>query len=281
MNMLKQLNDAIAYIEKNLHQEIDLDQAAAAACVSRDSFVRFFSYMTGMTINEYIRRRRLTQAGYELQNTEQRVLDIAVKYGYDSADAFAKAFARQHGMTPTQARRQHAALRVYSPVSFHIYIKGAKEMNYRMVEVNEKQVWGIARKAEVKASERFELEHIMWAAEEDFVPRQICDGFDGVWYGIWNQGEYAIAREKENVTGENLEMRVIPAGAYAAFTTERGVYAGDALPELRAQIFESWLPNSEYRQKEDFELEVYHLCTDRARRQRERYFEIWVPVEKK
>lgn len=281
MNMLKQLNEAILYMEENLCGEISLDEAARKACVTRDSFIRFFSYMTGMTVKEYIRRRRLTEAASELQETDQRILDIAVKYQYESADAFSKAFVRQHGITPTQARNKDASLKVYAPVSFHIIIKGAKEMNFRMIEVKEKEVWGVARKTEVKASERFELEHLMWAAEEDFVPRQICDGFDGVWYGIWNHNEYAITRAQEDVTGENLEKRVIPAGIYAAFTTERGVFAGDALPELRKMIFESWLPNSGYRQVGDVEVEVYHLCTDREKRQRERYFEIWVPVEKK
>ena len=123
MNMIKQLNAAIAYIERNLCEEIDTGEIARIACVSHDSFLRFFSYMTGMTLTGYIRRRRLTEAAYELQRGRERIIDIAAKYGYDSADSFTRAFVRQHGITPTEARRG-GALTICSPVSFHIIIKG-------------------------------------------------------------------------------------------------------------------------------------------------------------
>ena len=92
MGMLKQLNAAIGYIESNLSDEIDLDKVAAIACVTKDSFIRFFSYITGMTLNEYIRRRKLTLAASKLRSGNPKVIDIAVKYGWDSADAFTKAF---------------------------------------------------------------------------------------------------------------------------------------------------------------------------------------------
>ena len=75
---------------------------AQIACVTQDSFLRFFSYMTGMTLNGYIRRRRLSLAAYELRESNIKVIDAAVKYGYDSADSFTKAFVKQHGLTPTQ-----------------------------------------------------------------------------------------------------------------------------------------------------------------------------------
>ena len=90
MNMLRQLNAAMTYIEENLCAELDLDEAAKLACVTADSFARFFSYMTGMTLNEYIRRRRLTLAAQDLRK-DGRIIDIAVKYGYDSAAAFSRA----------------------------------------------------------------------------------------------------------------------------------------------------------------------------------------------
>ena len=87
MNMLKQLNAAIEYIEANLCAEFDLDTAAGIACVTADSFIRFFSYMTGMTLTEYVRRRRLTLAAQDLQHGKTPIIDIAMKYGYDSATA--------------------------------------------------------------------------------------------------------------------------------------------------------------------------------------------------
>lgn len=280
MDIVEQLNKAISYIESALCDEIHLDTVAQIACVTKDSFLRFFSNMTGMTLNEYVRRRRLTLAAHELQGSRCKVIDVAVKYGWDSADAFTKAFIRQHGITPTQARNPYQPLKIYPPASFYIMVKGAKKMDFRIVETREKRVLGISRKIGGTASERFKAEHIMWADDCDHIPAKICDGYDGVWYGIWNKGSYVIARDEENVTGSKLEEHFIPGGKYAVFTTQRGGYAGDELPELHNLIHNSWLPNAGYRQVNDLEVEVYHLWTDRAERREKRYYEIWIPVEK-
>lgn len=280
MDILSHLNNVTQYIENNLTGEIDFDKAAQIACISKDSFFRFFSYMTGMTLTEYIRKRRLSQAVYDLAEESCRIIDIAIKYGYDSADAFSRAFAKQHGISPSSFRKNGGSLKIYPPASFHITIKGAKEMDFRIIDLPETTVYGLSREFGYSAAERFEHERIMWADTEDFVPKKISDGFDGVWYGIWNGGKYAIARKKELATGTNLEKLIIPAGTYAAFTTAKGGYAGDELPQLRDLIFNSWLADSGYRQKGDFELEVYHLATNREERRKNRYYEIWIPIEK-
>lgn len=271
----------MAYIEANLCYDIDFDRAAQIACLTKDGLMRFFSYMTGMPLNEYIRRRRLSLAADELRNSDIRVLDVAVKYGWNSADAFTKTFTRQHGITPTQARDRHAPLKIYPPASFHILIRGAREMNFRIVETEEREVWGLSRDIGGSASGRFEAEHILWADDRDCIPAKICGGYDGVWYGIWRSGSYTIARDGENVTGTGLEKHRIPGGAYAVFTTQRGGYAGDELPRLHDLIHHSWLPSAPHRQIGDLELEVYHLWTDRAERREKRYYEIWIPVAEK
>lgn len=236
--------------------------------------------MTGMSLNSYIRCRRLTLAGYELQDRHSRVIDVAVKYGWNSTDAFTKAFKRQHGITPTQARDSREPLTVYPPASFHIIVKGAKKMNFRILETEEKTVFGVCREIGGTASERFEAEHTLWAENCEWIPSQICQGYDGVWYGIWDRGSYTIARDRENVSGAEVKAYCIPGGKYAVFVTPRGGYAGDELPALHDLIHHSWLPSSGYRQREDFELEVYHLCTDRTQHRKNRYYEIWLPVEK-
>ena len=120
MDMLKRLNAAVAYIEANLCAEFELDTAAGIACVTADSLMRFFSYMTGMTLTEYVRRRRLTCAAHDLSHSGDRIADIAVKYGYDSTAAFSRAFSRQHGITPSAYRKSGGSLKIYPPVSFHI-----------------------------------------------------------------------------------------------------------------------------------------------------------------
>lgn len=152
-------------------------------------------------------------------------------------------------------------------------------MDFKIVEIPEKKVLGISKNVGGTASKRFKAEHIMWADDCEHIPAKICSGYDGVWYGIWNKGSYTIARDKENVSGTGLETHRIPSGRYAVFTTPRGGYAGDELPELHDLIHTSWLPNSGYRQVNDFELEVYHLWTNKAERREKRYYEIWIPIE--
>lgn len=289
MDMLKQLNDAIAYIESNLCDVMDMDRLSQIACVSKDSFIRFFSYMTGMTLNEYIRRRRLTLAAYELQNSDSKVIDVAEKYGWDSADAFTKSFTRQHGITPTQARDMHTSLKIYPPASFYIIIKGAKEMDFRFIEVAETEVYGVSKQFDGEGYKtREELRHIMWSEECDSVPGQICEGnwnqpsnqsYDGIWFGIWHNGGYMIARAKEDTKNTRLEKFIIPSSTYATFKTERGGLAWEEFPKLFELIFDSWLPNSEYKLKDDIIVEIYHLWTDKEKRNKNRYYEVWIPVE--
>ena len=291
MDILKQLNAAISYIESNLCEEIDLDAAAVIACVTKDSFARFFSYMAGMTMNEYIRRRRLSLAAYDLQKNNARVVDVAVKYGWDSADAFTKAFVRQHGVTPTMARNPYEHLKIYPPVSFYIMIKGAKEMDCRIIDIEEMELYGVSKQFDGQGYKtREELRHIMWSEEIDDVPGQICDGkwnqsghhaYDGVWYGIWQYGKYAIARANTDTKEAVLEKHSILSGTYMAFKTECGGLAWEEFPKLFELIFDAWLPSSEYKQKGDIIIEAYHLWTDYEMRNKNRYYEVWIPVERK
>lgn len=291
MNMLRHLNSAIGYIEKNLCDEINLEEAAKIACVTSDSFLRFFSYMTGMTLNEYIRRRRLSLVIYDLQQSNEKIINIALKYGYDSTDAFSRAFKKQHGVTPSAFRRFGGSAKVYPPASFQIIIKGAKEMDFRIIDIKETIVYGVSKEYDTKKySTREALRHSMWDEKCDSVPGKISNGkwnqpqnqaFDGVWYGVWQDGKYMIARERANINNDNLEEATITKGKYAAFTTDRGCRAWEELPKLFELIFDSWLPSSEYELRNSDIVEVYHLWTDYDMRKKNRYFEIWIPITKK
>ena len=288
MDMLRQLNAAIDYLEANLDAAPDLDRAAGIACVTADTFARFFSYMTGMTPTEYVRRRRLSLAAQELRQSETPIVDLAVKYGYDSAAAFSRAFGRQHGVAPSVFRKSGGSLRLYPPVSFHITVKGAKEMDFRMIELENTPVCGVSMPYEGQGyASREELRHRMWSERCEDIPRLLCgDGWnqpgstacDGVWYGVWQNGGYMIARDPSAVRGGGLETRTLPAGAWAAFKTKPGGLAWEELPRLFELIFDCWLPSSGYRQREELVVEVLHLWTDRALRRKKRYYELWVPV---
>lgn len=279
MDILNQLNSAIDYIETHLDTDINMREAAKIACESEDGFKRIFRSLTGMTVNEYIRKRRLSIAVDNLHNGE-KVIDIAIKYGYNSADSFRRAFITQHGITPINVRNSSVSVNIYPPVSFHIKIKGAEKMNFKIVEKEEMIVHGFSKKLDVAADNRWNDECIMWSEKSEHIPEKICSGYNGIWYGIWNKGNYTIARKKEDTQSDNTEKHIIPAGKYAVFTTDRGEYAGDELPKLRDLIINSWLPSSDYIQKADYELEVYHLWSDHTER-RKKYYEIWIPVENK
>lgn len=276
MDILKQITAAIDYIEKNLCGEVDFGELAGIVCVTPDSFMRFFSYMTGMSVKEYIRRRRMTLAAFDLQNSGDRIIDIAVKYGYESGEAFSRAFFKQHHKTPTDIRRFGGTLKIYLPISFEITVKGAEEMSFKLERTVPFEVLGVSETCD--GSEHFEFEHIMWAENEKFTPKRICDDYNGKWFGIWSGSKYFIGRTAENVTAKHLEKQVVPGETYAVFVSGKGGYAGVELPKLRERIFDLWLPSSGYRQKGDFEIEVYHLRSGENRA--ERYYEIWIPVEK-
>ncbi len=290
MDMLKQLNGALSYIEKNLAGEISLEKAAEIACVTQDSFQRFFSYMVGMTLTEYIRRRRLTLAAEELRRDGGRVLDVALRYGYENADAFSRAFSKQHGVTPAAFRKSGGPLKNYPPAAFYIVIKGAKKMNFQIADVQETVVYGLSKEFDEKLyPTREALRYAMWDEKSgEEIPSRLCEGrwnqkgnqaYDGVWYALWRNGRYLIGRERELTQAEGLERQTIPAGKYAVFISEKGGYAGDEIPKLFSLIFDSWLPTSGYRRRGEDIIEVYHLWTDKATRKENRYYEVWLPIE--
>lgn len=281
MDMLQGLNEAIQYLEGTLDNEPDISRASQLAGLTQDSFCRFFSYMTGITVNEYIRRRRLTLAAQTLNENGGKVIDAAMAYGFQSADTFSKAFIRQHGIPPTRARESGAALRIYPPVSFHISVRGAREMNFKLIELRGTALRGISEPCEGAAAERFAQENTMWSLNQDQTMQRICTEGPGIWYGVWNQGRYWIAKPEMEANYATTEPVNVPAGLYAVFTTQRGGRAGDELSKLRQLVFDSWLPSSGYRQTADFELEVYHLYPLEPNEARlRRYYELWIPVTK-
>jgi len=144
MDWLEPMNAAIDYIESHLTDEISYDRAAQIACCSTYHFQRMFSYITKIPLSEYIRRRRLTLAAMELQNGDCKVIDIAIKYGYDSPEAFCRAFKKQHGATPISARDKGVTLKAYQKMTFSIYIKGDVEMNYRIEKCGAFELCGLS-----------------------------------------------------------------------------------------------------------------------------------------
>lgn len=136
MEWLNNLGNAIKYIENHLDDEISYDEVARIACCSTFYFQRVFSYVAGISLAEYIRRRRMSQAAFELQRTDQKVLDIALKYGYSSPTSFNRAFQNIHGVTPIIAKNMGTKLNLYPPIHFSVQITGESAMSYHIDIVN-------------------------------------------------------------------------------------------------------------------------------------------------
>lgn len=278
MNILNELNEACNYIENNIENEIDIKEIARITNQSTDSINRFFVSMLGITIKEYIRKRRLSLAVYDLQNSDEKITDIAFKYGFNSYDSFCKAFLNQHNVTPTQAKNPSCEVNIFPPATFEINVKGAQKIKFKICDLEEFEVYGISKNFNCQSSDRFKQEKEMWSIDYEQYPEKICQGYDGIWYGIFENGKYSIARKKEDVEFNGLEKIKIKSGKYAVFTTDKGGYAGDELSKTHDLIFNSWLKDTQYNIKREYIIEVFHLATDRAKRRKNRYYEIYIPI---
>lgn len=134
MDWIAGIQNAIDYIEDHITEQIDYEKIAAQSFSSCYHFQRIFSIICGFTVGEYIRNRRLTLAGKDLASEHGKVLDIAIKYGYDSPDSFARAFQKFHGILPSEARENGKKLKSFSRLVLKISMEGGTMMNYRIEE---------------------------------------------------------------------------------------------------------------------------------------------------
>lgn len=288
MDWLGQLNDALRYIEENLEGEIDLQKAARLACCSSFHFQRMFSYMAKVPLSEYIRRRRMTKAAFALKNGQERIIDIALRYGYDSPTAFNRAFQSIHGVAPSAARQEGVTLKAYHPISFKIIIRGEAEMNYcieqkeafRIVGVKMESQWTPEKQEGFAAVPRFWAEH----GQKGTIPR-LCGLMDGqpmgvlgVSVGDWqNAGrfEYYIAVSSGQPAPEGMEAYEVPACTWAIFECKGPMPA--AIQSMQARIVTEWLPNSGYRYADAPDIEVY---TEGDQSSPDYTCWIWLPIQK-
>lgn len=149
MDSLASMNQALAYIEEHLMEEIDYREVAKIAYCSEYHFKRMFSFLAGISLSEYIRRRRLSLAALDLKDERLRIVDVAVKFGYSSADSFSRAFQSLHGILPSEARSEHTQLKAYPRMTFQLSVRGGYEMNYRIVEKGPFKVVGFKKRVTI------------------------------------------------------------------------------------------------------------------------------------
>ena len=144
MKWVERLNEAIGYMEEHLTDEIDYEQLGRIACCSSYHFQRMFTYMAGIPLSEYIRRRKMSLAAVDLQGKDMKIIDVAGKYGYNSPTAFNRAFQSIHGIAPSAVRNEGVSVKSFPPVSFKITVKGAEEMNYRIEKKETFRIVGVS-----------------------------------------------------------------------------------------------------------------------------------------
>ncbi|MHA7965035.1 AraC family transcriptional regulator [Paenibacillus sp. CAU 1782] len=288
--MLACLNRALNYIEENLAEDIDLKEAARLADCSEYHFSRMFSFLAGITVSEYIRRRRLTLAALDLQNSELRIVDVAVKYGYNSADAFSRAFQSLHGILPSVVKSHVASLKAYSRMTFQLTIQGGSAMNYRIVEKEPFHIVGIMKRVPIQFNGVNSEISEMWKSLtlNDIAQLKSLSNVEptGLIQASTNfsEGRMEEKGELEHYIGvattmhcpEHLVKLEVPATLWAVFEAI-GPFP-ETLQNVWGRIYSEWFPSVNYELTKGPEIlwnESIDVTSPTYRS------EIWIPVMKK
>ena len=289
MTSLENMNNAVAYIENHLQEKTDYEQISKSACCSVYHFQRMFTYITNIPLSEYIRRRKMTLAAFELQKSDIKIIDLALKYGYDSPEAFTRAFQLLHGITPTSARRSGANIKAYPRISFQITMKGDSEMNYKIVKREAFSVYGIERILDTKDGENLKTIPYFWTeliqsgAFEKLMksanfPSSI-NSVSGYKSMAGTKFPYLICNLKTPLSDTaGYTVVDVPAATWAIFVNEpHSIEASTKeIQELISRVYTDWLPTSSYEIVPGFEFEMYYNTADGKY-----YEEAWLRVEPK
>lgn len=300
MEWITGIQNAIDYIEDHLTEQIDYAEVAREGFSSPYHFQRLFSILSGYTLGEYIRNRRLSLAGMELATGKEKVIDIAAKYGYESPDSFAKAFQKFHGITPSQARSGGVTLKNFSRLSLKISLEGGNVMDYRIVEMEPLVLTGFKRHFTGTPENRKRQDHNMAVSTrmQQYVLQGFAHDCDTVYEVIDKVGDdgydYYIAswipsrfrNDFEEELGEfckQYEQIVIPAGRYLVCETERCQYPTELIGQLRRKAVTEWLPSAGYELAKGAEFDIIHWFYKYGDEKinSSRYTELWLPIVKK
>lgn len=295
MESIQLLQQAICYMEEHLLEDISYEDAAKSACMSSYNFHRTFSFIAGMTAGEYIRNRRLSLAGQELQSTGILVIDAAYKYGYDTPESFSKAFSRFHGVTPRQAKRKGTELHLFNPLAIKITMEGGSIMNYRFDSKGKQRFLTLVR-AFPNVIINDENNHSIpdfWTEcrEKDLVERirQLRPKGKRDLYGLcapalenethFNYGIGVIIDEDTDVS----ELDNILENGYTIWETKPLDYAvfkcygngADCISEIWTKFFKEFVPQTGYAQTDDTDYEFYPEIGEKGV-----FCELWIPVIK-
>jgi len=290
MDSLKNMNDAMMYIEDNLTNEIDFKMVARIAQCSEYHFKRMFSFLAGIPLSEYIRRRRLSLAALELNSSDIKIIDAAMKYGYNSPDSFSRAFQNLHGITPSEARTNGQSLKAYPLMTFQLSIRGGNEMNYRIEQKEAFNIVGIKKRVPIIfEGENPEIAEMWKSLTMEKITRlknlsniepagmvQASANFsDGRMEEKGELDQYIGVATTEKCPEDFTKLEV-PALTWAIFEST-GPFPG-TLQETWGRIYSEWFPSSGYQVTEGPEIlsiKTKDLTSPTVTS------EIWIPVLKK
>lgn len=291
MEWIDRMNNAVDYIELNFTDEISYEKLAQIACCSTYHFQRMFSFITGVPLSEYIRRRRLTLAAFELQTSNIKVIDVAVKYGYESPEAFSRAFKNLHGVMPISARDIGVSLKAFPKMTFSISIKGVSEMNYRIEEKEPFEVFGLELKTTVVNGQCYkDIPEFWMACGQDGRGQALLQAAGkktgevidaGVTYDHNVNGDmsYMVGCIKmDQAVSPEYKTLSIPKQTWAIFQTEwKSEDDDEKLHEVWGRIYSEWFTVASYEHADcDFDMEMYF-----GDLQSGYSAEIWIPVVQK
>lgn len=276
MNYYEQLNKIIDKIEENLTEKIDYKELAKIIGTSSYTLQRIFVFLTGITLTDYIRKRRLSRAAEELLSTNIKIIDLALKYQYDSPISFSNAFKKMHGISPQNLRKKQLALKSFPKIKFNPTIEKMEELEYKIINFENQKFYGITTGV-IKRNNSSAIKNLFDKSRKNKILDFIIDNSDGkeLYYGlsvdIYNDEEitdkiqYYILGKNFNKGFVTIE---IPKATYACFKLNNKRQS-DIL-KLYNTIYTKWLPSSKYTEIINFpQLEVYY----------ENYCEICIPVK--
>lgn len=284
MEWAKAISEAVSYIEANITENITVDDIAKHVCISPFYFHKGFSMLCGYPLKEYIRNRRLSLAGEELVSGNTTVINLAMKYGYDSPDSFTKAFTRFHGVTPLIARKGKTMLKAFAPLKLIISLEGGYLMDYKITKKESFTV--IAASKEFSYASAKEEVPLFWQEHSASGRCRHVGGMFGINIdpGMGNERfEYLIADIYNPVKDipEGFIVKIIPAFTWAVFPIKGAM--PEALQDVNTKIFSEWLPAlKEYEFAAGYCVEMYDNPVNYPGGVKDEnyYTEIWIPVKK-
>lgn len=285
MEWMAIIGNSIQYMEDHITEDITVESVAKSVGVSSFYFQKGFAMLCGFSVSEYIRNRRLALAGNDLLVTDEKIIDIAMKYGYDSPDSFTKAFVRFHGVTPTAVRKDDVLLKSFAPLKIKISLEGGYLMDYKIVKKEAFTVIANAKTFPYEGAK--EIVPQFWQEHFQSGKGAVVCGCYGINIDLemgQENFEYLIADpyDPQKEIPEGFVTKTIPAFDWAVFPC-RGAMP-DALQDVNTKIYTEWLPAlKEYEFAAGYCVEYYDDPTkyEKGTQDENYYCEIWIPVKKK